>query len=107
MSKPKLASLVVTAFYLLIAYLLDESVYRILLVLGMSLFGLVGIWFGDTLGYYMEKALQWDISNRPGTPPWLIKFVGWVFLLLLPHIPLILRKVYHFDMVLELLNRGY
>ena len=108
MSKSRLLSLIVVGIYLLIAYLCEGYVDNFLVFVGMSLPGLVCIWFGDKLWDYMVKGLDWNISTEAGSPRWLVKLAGWVLLFLLPHIPFIIQKAYNIDKVLEtFLNEGY
>lgn len=91
MSISRLLSLFVVGLYLLIAHLWADSVKNVSPAFaGIALFGLVCVWFGDELGGYIGNLTWFPISSR--TPGGLIKFLGWLFLLLLPPFLFILQK---------------
>lgn len=75
----KLLSLALSAVYL-VAALTSEDVEVILPVLGFVLLSLACIWFGDEIGDYTGWMGPRPITAR--TPGGMIRFVGWLLLLL-------------------------
>ena len=92
MSKSRLLSLVVAGIYILIACFGGKVVEGFAGVLGISLvLGLPCIWFGDELGGMVWGRLgNAQITSR--TPGAVVRFVGWLLLVLLPIIGYILHK---------------
>jgi hypothetical protein len=103
----KIASLLVAAAYIFyVIYCHPASIFRrlrspvlivweILAWLGISL---AFIWFSEDVSEWLEKRQWKDTSDW--TPPGLVRFAGWVFLLL----PAIIQILVYYK-VLELLSR--
>ena len=91
MSISRLLSLVIAGIYILIAYLGSKAVQGFTGVLGIALLlGLACIWFGDELGGMCGYLGHARITST--TPGGFVRFVGWLFLVLLPIIAYILHK---------------
>jgi len=92
MSKFKILSLVIAGIYILIAYFGGKAVEGFTGILGISLLlGLLCIWFGDELGGMVGGYLGHGRITSP-TPGVVVRFVGWLLLVLLPIIGYILHK---------------
>ena len=93
MSKSRLLSLMVTGVYILIAYMCREAVptYMWYLLVPMG-WGLACIWFGDELGGIVGGTLG-SAQITSTTPGEVVRFVGWLLLVLLPIAAFILQRL--------------
>jgi len=77
----KITSLVIFIIYLISAYISGGGVL-LLRVLAFLLLPMACIWFGDELGRYTGIAVLRPIFITEESPGCLVKFVGWILLLL-------------------------
>ena len=94
MTKSRSLSLIVAGVYILIAYMCREAVptymwYYLLVPMG---WGLACIWFGDELGSIVGARLG-NARITSTTPGGVVRFVGWLLLVLLPIAAFILQRV--------------
>ncbi len=82
-TKSRIASLLITGAYVTVGYIFRGSLpYYISYVLVPMAWGLACIWFGDRLGEMGGPTLC-GAMIRP-SPPVLVRFVGWLLLVVLP-----------------------
>ena len=79
-SKSKLISLVVFGLYVTITYLRFGNFLDNPRIFAMSLFGLACIWIGDKKGG--RRKIIPGIQICPPSSGFMLRFMGWVFLLL-------------------------
>ena len=86
----KIISLLIALVYLIVAFISGGS-ETLLQILVFLLLPLGVIWFGDELGGYTGRLirLHYVVSSSPG---YLVRFMGWVLLLL----PAILLSMLYF-----------
>ncbi len=84
-------SLILAIAYLVAAYVFasSEVFFRMIFFL---LIGIVCIWFGDPLGRITGFRWVGNINISQETPGSVIKFLGWIVLLLVPAILLVFQK---------------
>lgn len=85
----KVISLIIAAAYVIVAYVMGNSNEILLGIILFLVFPLYFIWFGEGLG----KWRFWMHVTTSETPDYMVKFAGWI-LLLLPII-VILIQVLH------------
>lgn len=85
----RIASLSIVAIYLLTAYLLRGPVLSLKLLMYLIL-ALACIWFGDEMGSFTGYSWTGNINISRQSPGGIVRFFGWVLLILPAVIGLIL-----------------
>lgn len=88
----KIISLIISIVYLVSAYIFD--VFSLVPIFVYLFFSLSFIWFGETIGRYTGPIIirAWVGQITRPSPSWLVKFMGWV-LLILPAIIMIINHL--------------